>query len=55
LEGGIEMTVQEVIDTLMKVEDKTKRVMVLGKWSNEFEEVETIEESVSLDRVYLED
>jgi chromosome condensin MukBEF MukE localization factor len=31
------MTVQELIDELMKIEDKNKLVKVWGKWSNCYE------------------
>jgi hypothetical protein len=48
------MTVQELIDGLMKIEDKSKKVLIWSKYSDEQEEIEVIEESLMYDRVYLE-
>jgi hypothetical protein len=47
------MTVQELINELMKIEDKSKKVRIFGKWSDCWEECEGVDELT--DCVYLED
>ena len=46
------MTVQELIDNLMKIEDKSKKVKIWGKWSEEYTtefDIMEYKDSVNLD------
>jgi hypothetical protein len=49
------MNVQELIDELMKIEDKSKNVLIYGRWSGEWENDFEVDEAKFGDYVYISD